>query len=121
MNCGPQNLADSFHILRYEQPLIDARTDGLAENIERILPENCSVQIQRGSWDVPPVFDWLQSNGRVKANEMYRTFNCGVGMVLVIDQADEEDCLRQLNALGETSWVIGEVAKKENGPSSVIA
>ena len=94
---------------------------GLLENIPRVMPDQCAAIIDRSSWSMPPVFDWLQSNGRVEANEMYRTFNCGVGMVLVIDQADEKDCLRQLDSLGENCWVIGEVARKENGPSIVIA
>ena len=93
---------------------------GLLENIPRVMPDQCAAIIDRSSWSMPPVFDWLQTHGRVEAKEMYRTFNCGVGMVLVIDQADEEDCLRQLDSLGENSWVIGEVAKKENGPSIVI-
>jgi phosphoribosylformylglycinamidine cyclo-ligase len=94
---------------------------GLLENIPRVMPDQCAAIIDRSSWSMPPVFDWLQSSGNIESNEMYRTFNCGVGMVLVIDQADEADCLRQLDALGENSWVIGEVARKENGPSIVIA
>jgi len=93
---------------------------GLLENIPRVMPDQCAAIIDRSSWSMPPVFDWLQTHGGVEAKEMYRTFNCGVGMVLVIDQADEEDCLRQLHSLGENSWVIGEVVNKENGPSIVI-
>ncbi len=94
---------------------------GLLENIPRVMPPQCAAIIDRSSWAMPAVFEWLQTSGKLEATEMYRTFNCGVGMVLVIDAADETDCLRQLELLGETCWVIGEVAEQGNGPSIVIA
>ena len=93
---------------------------GLLENTPRVMPPQCTAIIERSSWAMPAVFEWLQSNGKLEAAEMYRTFNCGVGMVLVIDAADETDCLRQLELLGETCWVIGEVAEQGNGPSIII-
>jgi phosphoribosylformylglycinamidine cyclo-ligase len=91
---------------------------GLFENIPRVIPDQCVAIIDRSSWDLPPVFEWLQSSGNVEANEMYRTFNCGVGMVLVVDQAEEANCLERLQALGETCWVIGEVGIKDFGSST---
>ncbi len=93
---------------------------GLLENIPRVMPPQCAAIIDRSSWAMPAVFEWLQTSGKLEATEMYRTFNCGVGMVLVIDAADETDCLGQLELLGKTCWVIGEVAEQENGPSIVI-
>ena len=81
--------------------------------------QNAAI-IDRSSWSMPTVFEWLQTSGKLKTTEMYRTFNCGVGMVLVIDAADETECLGQLDALGEKCWVIGEVADRGNGPSIVI-
>jgi phosphoribosylformylglycinamidine cyclo-ligase len=93
---------------------------GLLENIPRVMPPQCAAIIDRSSWAMPAIFEWLQTNGKLEAAEMYRTFNCGIGMVLVIDAADETDCLRQLELLGETCWVIGEVAEQGNGPSIVI-
>ncbi len=93
---------------------------GLLENIPRVMPPQYAAIIDRSSWAMPAVFEWLQTNGKLEATEMYRTFNCGVGMVLVIDAADETDCLRQLELLGERCWVIGEVAEQGNGPSIVI-
>ncbi|RLA12727.1 MAG: phosphoribosylformylglycinamidine cyclo-ligase [Gammaproteobacteria bacterium] len=93
---------------------------GLLENIPRVMPPQCAARIDRSSWSMPTVFEWLQTNGKLEATEMYRTFNCGVGMVLVIDAADETECLRQLELLGEKCWAIGEVAEQGNGPSIVI-
>jgi phosphoribosylformylglycinamidine cyclo-ligase len=93
---------------------------GLLENIPRVMPPQCAAIIDRSSWTMPAVFEWLKTNGKLEATEMYRTFNCGVGMVLVIDAADESECLGQLNELGEKCWVIGEVADQGNGPSIVI-
>jgi len=93
---------------------------GLLENIPRVMPPQCTAIIDRSSWSMPTVFEWLQSSGKLEATEMYRTFNCGVGMVLVVDAADETDCMEQLELLGEKCWVIGEVAERGNGPSIVI-
>jgi len=91
---------------------------GLVDNIPRVLPENLSAKIDLSSWDMPAVFDWLQRAGNIEALEMMRTFNCGVGMVLAIDAELEQQCLRQLESLGETAWVIGEVI--ERGAESAV-
>ena len=61
---------------------------GLVENIPRILPDECGVKIQKGSWPSLPVFDVMQSIGDVDENEMFRAFNMGVGMVFIVDQTD---------------------------------
>jgi phosphoribosylformylglycinamidine cyclo-ligase len=93
---------------------------GLMENLPRILPPHCSAHIDRSSWSVPAVFDWLQSAGKVATSEMFRTFNCGVGMVLVVDQNDRDACLRLLGELGEEAWEIGEVVEKNSRPSVTL-
>ena len=93
---------------------------GLLENIPRVLPAYCAASIDRSSWSLPAVFDWLQSAGNVQTEEMFRTFNCGIGMVLVVDQADRDACLKQLLELGEQAWEIGEIVGKHNGPSVVL-
>jgi len=87
---------------------------GLLENLPRILPPHCSATIDRSSWSQPAVFDWLQSAGNVASNEMFRTFNCGVGMVLVVDQADRDPCLQLLGELGEEAWEMGEIVEKNS-------
>ncbi len=93
---------------------------GLIENLPRVMPGNLAARIDASSWQLPPVFDWLQQAGRIDRTEMLRTFNCGVGMVLAIDPADEAVCLEQLAALGETAWVIGEVGARGDGPPIVF-
>lgn len=93
---------------------------GLLENIPRVLPPQCAASIDRSSWSMPAVFDWLQSAGNVQVDEMFRTFNCGVGMVLVIDQDDRNACLKHLLELGEQAWEIGEIIDKHNRPPVVL-
>jgi phosphoribosylformylglycinamidine cyclo-ligase len=94
---------------------------GLSENIPRILPQDYAARIDRSSWALPGVFEWLQTAGNIQTSEMFRTFNCGVGMVLVVDQNDEDACLRLLGQLGEQAWVIGEIVEKGQGPSVILA
>jgi len=93
---------------------------GLLENIPRVLPPHCAANIELSSWSTPAVFDWLQSTGNIETNEMFRTFNCGVGMVLVIDQENQDNCLQLLHELGEQAWVIGEIVEKNSGPSVAL-
>ena len=93
---------------------------GLLENIPRILPPHCAANIDRSSWSMPVVFDWLQSAGNVETSEMFRTFNCGVGMVLVVEQGDRDVCLQLLGELGEQAWEIGQIVEKNSGPSVVL-
>ncbi len=82
---------------------------GLLENIPRVLPANTKAVIDVNSWPRLEIFDWLQQQGNVEAREMYRTLNCGLGMVIVVpaDKADEAVAL--LKAEGETSFVIGNI------------
>jgi len=87
---------------------------GLVENIPRVLPDHLSARIDLSSWQLTPVFTWLQKAGNVEQLEMLRTFNCGVGMVLAVDAEQERHCLERLEALGETAWVIGDVIPREN-------
>lgn len=82
---------------------------GLLENIPRVLPENTKAVINKTSWQLPEVFTWLQNQGNVAEQEMYRTFNCGVGMVVCVP-ADAADAVRtELEAAGETVFTIGRV------------
>ncbi len=90
---------------------------GLVDNIPRILPDSCCARIDLSSWQLPPVFEWLQRGGNIKQLEMLRTFNCGVGMVLVVDSADVANCLDRLGELGESAWEIGEIILRENNPA----
>ncbi|MBJ89193.1 MAG: phosphoribosylformylglycinamidine cyclo-ligase [Woeseia sp.] len=88
---------------------------GITENVPRILPKNLHAEIYINSWKQPPIFDWLQTSGRIDTAEMRRTFNCGVGVALVIPQSEVSDALTTLETCGESAWVIGSVAADE-GP-----
>lgn len=80
---------------------------GLPENIPRVLPNGSRAVIDTTSWTLPPVFEWLKQAGGIADAEMYRTFNCGVGMVICVPEADRELALDTLSALGENAWVAG--------------
>ncbi len=80
---------------------------GITENVPRVLPANVVAQIDAKSWSMPKLFHWLQEQGNVAQQEMYRTFNCGIGMVVVVAKADADKAIAQLNAAGEHTKVIG--------------
>jgi phosphoribosylformylglycinamidine cyclo-ligase len=82
---------------------------GITENIPRVLPDGCAAAISTSSWRLPPVFQWLEQQGGVAREEMYRTFNCGVGMVLVVAPEHVSTALTFLRAAGETCWKIGDI------------
>ncbi|HET8711413.1 MAG TPA: AIR synthase-related protein, partial [Spongiibacteraceae bacterium] len=82
---------------------------GLLENLPRVLPDNCKAVLDLNSYQRPAVFDWLQKAGGVDAKEMYRVFNCGVGMVVCVQAADQEAALQTLRAQGEMPFVIGRI------------
>ncbi len=83
---------------------------GITENVPRILPEDVHAQIDTQSWDHGPVFDWLAGIGNIEIDEMRRTFNCGVGMILAVAPDDVDTALAVLNAAGESAWPIGRIA-----------
>lgn len=95
---------------------------GLPENLPRVLPEGCKAVIDSDSWQLPAVFTWLQSQGGVTNSELLRTFNCGVGMVICVSEADAARTIESLNALGETAWRLGsiETAPGEETPGVEI-
>lgn len=84
---------------------------GLCENLPRILPESLVAEIESTSWTPAPVFQWLAEAGKIPALDMVTTFNCGIGMVLVVDAADHEAVLAALQALGEDPVLMGQVIR----------
>lgn len=100
-------------------PLYDVRGivhitgGGFFENIPRIIPEGLGVEIQLGSWDVPEIFRYIQDKGNVKRDEMYATFNMGIGLIMVVEEKDAEGIIKNLNEQGEMASVIGKVIKGE--------
>ncbi len=83
---------------------------GITENLPRILGDDLHAEIDTASWQQGEVFDWLQQHGNIETDEMRRTFNCGVGMVVVVSKAAAEPAMEALTAAGEAPWVIGRVA-----------
>ncbi|MDX7991301.1 phosphoribosylformylglycinamidine cyclo-ligase [Xenorhabdus littoralis] len=83
---------------------------GFWENIPRVLPENMQARINADSWQWPAIFTWLQQAGNVSDHEMYRTFNCGVGMIIALPQSQAEQAISHLKAAGEHAWQIGSIA-----------
>jgi phosphoribosylformylglycinamidine cyclo-ligase len=88
---------------------------GLTDNIPRVLPPGLEAVLRRSSWPRDPVFDWLQHTARIDSAEMYRTFNCGIGMVVVVPAAQADAALEFLVARGERAQLIGEVRRGERG------
>jgi phosphoribosylformylglycinamidine cyclo-ligase len=94
---------------------------GLLENIPRVLPENLTAVLQKNSWDMPPLFSWMQQEGNVAEKEMHRTFNCGIGMAVIVAAADAERAMQLLREAGETVWQIGNVETRAEGqPQTVV-
>jgi len=94
---------------------------GLAENTHRMFPDNLAARIDPTSWPRPPIFDWLQRTGNVRRDEMYRVFNCGIGMILVVSPARVDTTLQRLGALGEAAYLIGSVERRRPGaPGTLI-
>ncbi len=86
---------------------------GIPENLPRVLPDGVCARIAGDSWRRPPVFEWIQENGNVATAEMYRTFNCGIGMAVVVAAGDADRAVEILRESGETAWVIGELDEGE--------
>ncbi|MDO9264542.1 MAG: AIR synthase-related protein [Desulfosalsimonadaceae bacterium] len=94
---------------------------GIDDNIVRVLPQSCSVEIKRGSWTVPAIFSFLKQAGNVEDLEMTRTFNNGIGMIAVVPDAAAQDVVERLAAMNEKAYVIGEVVQtKKNAEKRVL-
>ncbi|NVK20891.1 MAG: phosphoribosylformylglycinamidine cyclo-ligase [Kangiellaceae bacterium] len=93
---------------------------GLQENLPRVLPSHCKAVIDTNAWQMPKVFQWLQEQGNVDRLEMYRTFNCGVGMVLVVAEENAKHAKEMLETLGETVYTMGHIDNKADGEEQVI-
>ncbi|MCO5101200.1 MAG: phosphoribosylformylglycinamidine cyclo-ligase [Burkholderiaceae bacterium] len=92
---------------------------GLVENVPRVLPEALQAVLHRDAWTRPPLFDWLERNGAIDAREMHRVFNCGIGLVVVVDAADADRAQAVLRSHGETVFRIGEIVDRADGAAPV--
>lgn len=93
---------------------------GLLENIPRVLPDQTRAVIDLNSYALPEVFKWLQQAGNIEAKEMYRTFNCGIGMVICVPNESEQASLEILRNAGETAWTIGRIETASDDDERVI-
>jgi phosphoribosylformylglycinamidine cyclo-ligase len=93
---------------------------GFWENIPRVLPDNAQAVIDGNSWQWPEIFNWLQEKGNITTHEMYRTFNCGVGMIIVVPADQVANSLEILAAHGEKAWHIGAIAELQDGAEQVV-
>ena len=84
---------------------------GFFENIPRVLPAGCGAKIQLGSWPVPRVFKWIEDAGKASSKEMFRTFNMGIGYIIVVPKDKAQRVISHLKKEGERAWVIGEIVK----------
>lgn len=92
---------------------------GLLENIPRVLPETVVAELDHTQWQRPAIFDWLQAQGQVAFKEMHRTFNCGIGMVVIVAAEQAEQAKAHLIAQGETVFTIGQIRQRQGEPHQV--
>jgi len=93
---------------------------GLTENLPRVLPDNCRAVIDTQGWQRPEIFNWLQQHGNIEDSELYRTFNCGVGMTIVVPADQAEAAVAQLNQAGETATIIGRIESFDAGEQVIL-
>jgi phosphoribosylformylglycinamidine cyclo-ligase len=93
---------------------------GLTENIPRSIPKNLSAFIDTGSWDIPEIFKWLQVNGNLNDDDMFRIFNCGIGMVLIVSEEDSGAVLDEINNHNFKCFNIGTLINKESNNSVIF-
>ena len=83
---------------------------GFKENIVRILPDDVNAEVNLGSWNQPEVFDWIEEEGNVDKEEMLKTFNCGIGYILIVDKETTTDVIKVINNLGHQAFPIGDIS-----------
>ena len=95
---------------------------GITENVPRVLPEGLTAEIKKGSWDMPALFTWLQAQGNVTESEMHKTFNCGIGMVVIVAKEQASAAMALLKAEGEQVFEIGHIRAQQAGevPTVVV-
>jgi phosphoribosylformylglycinamidine cyclo-ligase len=92
---------------------------GITGNLPRMIPKGCKAIVHKGAWDAPPIFNFLKEKGRISEEEMLRTFNNGIGMILIVRHREVEDILARLQSLGEKAFIIGEVGKTETEQETI--
>ena len=99
--------------------LVHITGGGFYDNIPRIIPDVCRAVITRNTWDIPPIFSVIQNIGNVEEKEMFRVFNMGIGMMMIVSEKECQEIIDLLNVLGEKAYLIGAIEKKEGSEDSV--
>jgi phosphoribosylformylglycinamidine cyclo-ligase len=95
---------------------------GLTENVPRMLSDDLGAHLERNAWPMPALFAWLREQGNIAHDEMFRVFNCGIGMVVVVDASHADEAMRVLDAAGETVYRIGSIEQRRGDePQTLIA
>lgn len=93
---------------------------GITENVPRVLPQGLTAEVEASSWTLPPLFQWLKAQGNIADAEMYKTFNCGIGMVVVLSPENVAKATELLSKAGETVYQIGRIRKQQTGEAPTI-
>jgi phosphoribosylformylglycinamidine cyclo-ligase len=109
------NLFKSFTI----KGLVHITGGGFYDNIPRIVPQSCRCVISRNSWEILPIFKVIQDIGDVEEKEMFRVFNMGIGMMIVVAEKESQEILDRLTSLGEKAYLIGSINKREENQDLV--
>ncbi|MBN1366293.1 MAG: phosphoribosylformylglycinamidine cyclo-ligase [Syntrophaceae bacterium] len=110
------NLFKNFNI----KGLVHITGGGFYDNIPRIIPQSCRSVINKGSWDIPPIFKVIKETGNVEEREMFRVFNMGIGMMIIVAQKESQAVTEHLKILGEKAYQIGFIEKKEDSQEQVF-
>ncbi|MCE5280826.1 MAG: phosphoribosylformylglycinamidine cyclo-ligase [Deltaproteobacteria bacterium] len=109
------NLIKNFNI----RGIVHITGGGFLDNIPRIVPGPCSAIIQKDNWPIPPVFDLIRKAGKIDDQEMFRVFNMGIGMIIVVAEKEQTEIMERLEMLGEKAYSIGVIQKRENDQPAV--
>lgn len=109
------NLIKNFNI----RGIVHITGGGFTDNIPRIVPGPCRASIRKGSWPIPPIFDLIRNVGSVDEDEMFRVFNMGIGMIIIVAEKDQAEILERLEKLGEKAYPLGVIEKRENSQPTV--
>ena len=109
-------LIKSFNI----KGLVHITGGGFLDNIPRILPHPCCAIITKGSWEIPPVFNVIRELGKIEEQEMFRVFNMGIGMIVIVSEKECENVMERLGGLGEKAFILGNVEMRGAGEPQVI-
>jgi len=109
------NLARDFNVVG----IAHITGGGITGNLPRIIPKGCKAIVRKGSWDIPPIFSFLKEMGNISEEEMLRTFNNGIGMILIVRSKEVDDIIARVRSFGEKAFVIGEVGRAEREQETI--